>query len=523
VLLQGCGFEGTYREFVCKAYDEFWTEDRIKSYATYLVRQEKAVLENELKSWYPRRSLRKINSRARKIMTASFRGRSLFLSTVKWNEKNQVIGQLVGDELLSISKQWEIKHLQELAPNIAKKLKNDLRFDISKYSPGRGYKTEAPLFYGHDNSGELDVDSEICKFFRSREVKQKIYRVDLGLVEKTLVSGFPIAGVVNGSGNASGISASQKLVNIIDKQDASQKLNVRSSLVNRIDEKRSLISLSRRVPIFYVEHTKLLKGQECIRGQRKDADGVYQFDIPVASIGMMLVGPGVSITTEAARIAASRGCIIGFVGGSGLPMYAVATQHRSPLQKIKQINLVQDESARVKAGCYLLERRWDFIRKFGKVAYPRPPMLSGLSSVVEVMSAEAHWTKAYYRILAQHYKVQWRGKRALSVDGKNPLIFLNHLTYSLADMVILHLGFDPNIGILHGRTKGGGLAYDIADVVKPVLALELAFSVTNDVGLGVKLTDIKTHLFKRVVDTEAVDFLVSTLSSVFGCTHARSD
>ena len=33
-------------------------------------------------------------------------------------------------------------------------------------------------------------------------------------------------------------------------------------------------------------------------------------------------------------------------------------------------------------------------------------------------------------------------------------------------------GYIPDVGVIHSRTRGGGLVFDIADVFKPALALQ---------------------------------------------------
>ena len=129
-----------------------------------------------------------------------------------------------------------------------------------------------------------------------------------------------------------------------------------------------------------------------------------------------------------------------------------------------------------------------------------------------LLSKEGAWAREAYKSLAVQYNIPFI-KRGKPFRGKkDPLTFLNFLSYSLADLTILHLGYDPNIGILHGRTKGGGLSYDLADVVKPVIALDLSFQAMKE---GWSLTEIKKEFMKLVLEIDVLNFLLKTLSEIF--------
>ena len=60
--------------------------------------------------------------------------------------------------------------------------------------------------------------------------------------------------------------------------------------------------------------------------------------------------------------------------------------------------------------------------------------------------------KKAYSQLANFFGTSWKGKKYLTKEC--PFFYLTFHTYR--DLVILHRGYDPNLGILHGRTKGGG-------------------------------------------------------------------
>ena len=86
-----------------------------------------------------------------------------------------------------------------------------------------------------------------------------------------------------------------------------------------IDEVQPLIPLSRRVPFYYTEYSKIKRKNNDIRILK--ADLKEEFSLPICSIGGLFLGPGTSITSESMRIISSRGCLIGVMGGSASPLY----------------------------------------------------------------------------------------------------------------------------------------------------------------------------------------------------------
>lgn len=277
-----------------------------------------------------------------------------------------------------------------------------------------------------------------------------------------------------------------------------------------IDEVQPLIPLSRRVPFYYIEYSKIKRKNNDIRILK--ANLKEEYSIPVSGIGGLFLGPGTSITSESMRIISSRGCLIGVMGGNATPLYLCSTQHRSPLPRIRQHKVVFNESERINAAKILFKRRALFIKKFSSVSLPRFPSCTEKDTINTLLSKEGAWAREAYKSLSVQYDVPFARRGKPFRGKKDPLTFLNFLSYSLADLTILHLGYDPNIGVLHGRTKGGGLSYDIADIVKPVIALDLSFQAVKE---GWSLTEIKNQFMKLVLEIDVLNYLLKTLNEVF--------
>ena len=287
----------------------------------------------------------------------------------------------------------------------------------------------------------------------------------------------------------------------------------------RINETESLIALSSRHAIFYLEHAKLVKYEQDIRVLNRALANQSEVSLPVANIGGLILGPGCSVTSEAARVAAARGCLLLFAAGGGLPIYSASTQHRSPTKKLQQYEICSDETKRLKAARLMFVMRRDYIEKHSYIDLPKFPVANDYQSINAMLSAEGAWAKKAYRRRASYYDdTSWRGKAVESKSRDNPLSFLNFLAYSLADIAIIHLGLDPNIGILHGQRRGGGLVYDLADIFKPIIALDLSFKAMSE-GWSVQQSKVE---FLNLVHTEDIlTRMIDSLKKIFPKNYSR--
>jgi len=270
-----------------------------------------------------------------------------------------------------------------------------------------------------------------------------------------------------------------------------------------------LVNLSQRLPIYYAERCKVFVRDEVLvisdaaEGRRV---------IPAAMVGALLLGPGCSITTEAARLAAENGLVLVFSGGGGVPSFSQLRFHRSALPMMKQFEIVLNPEKRIKAAMVLLEARAKVVRD-GTYDLPELRLQDASSdSLQSLLGFEAAWVKRAYHTHAKRLGVTWTGKRDLN-DKKHPLILLNHFCYSIANVVIEHLGLSANLGVLHGRTRGGGFAYDLADVIKPELALGPGLVATLSENLS-RPGKVKESFLADVRRIDAFAQLVSTVQKV---------
>ncbi len=205
------------------------------------------------------------------------------------------------------------------------------------------------------------------------------------------------------------------------------------------------------------------------------ADGKPFRQIPVASLTVILLEPGSSITHEAVKLCAQHKCLLIWVGEGGVRTYSAGYTDAANSEKIlHQTFMYHDTQQRLVVVRRMFEKRFQT---------PCPTN----KSVEQLRGMEGQRVKRRYKALAEEYGIPWSGRfydvhnwekadpinRAISV-GTSCL-------YGIVEAAILTAGYSPAVGFLH---SGGALSfvYDIGDLYKDTEVLPLAFELTRQHG-----------------------------------------
>jgi CRISPR-associated protein Cas1 len=266
-----------------------------------------------------------------------------------------------------------------------------------------------------------------------------------------------------------------------------------------IEDKSKFVNYSNKAMTYYVEHAKICVDNGQVTAYKKDGSE----SIPIQLYSSITLGPGTSITNEAAKVINKRECVIIFSGGVGIPTYGYSSNYRSPIHKIKQYKSTTNYRHRLKVAKLLMYERNITCSICGLPALPERE-LSASGDIQNILLVEARWVKAMIRHLCAKYN--------MPLD-RNRLKLLNHFSYSLVVPSIIHFGLDPNIGILHGENRGGGLVFDLADIFKPALSLELSFLVASDATAG----KLKHAFIERAQEIKFQKRIIKFLEDVIIC------
>lgn len=301
---------------------------------------------------------------------------------------------------------------------------------------------------------------------------------------------------------------------------------------------------SKRANLYYLEHCRVLvNGGRVEYVTERDQQQLY-WNIPIANTTTLLLGTGTSITQAAVRELAKAGVMLGFCGGGGTPLFA-ATEFEvevawfSPQSEYRPTEYLQhwvrfwfDDGLRLEAAKAFQQARlarlhahWGSSKALKAQGFE--PDMAALSACVQASSAalaqapdntavlteEARLTKQLYALAARatRHGEFTRAKRGESVDAANQFLdHGNYLAYGLAATACWVLGLPHGLAVLHGKTRRGGLVFDVADLVKDALILPQAFASAMK---GHTEQEFRQACIEAFARSEALDFMIDTVKA----------
>ena len=207
-----------------------------------------------------------------------------------------------------------------------------------------------------------------------------------------------------------------------------------------------------------------------------DKEGV-RIQIPIGGLACVMLEPGTRISHAAFVLAAQVGCLIVWVGESGVRLYSAGQPGGARADRLLfQARVALDEDARLNVVREMYRRRFD------EEAPSR-------RSVDQLRGIEGARVREMYKLLAQRHGVTWNTR---NYDRNNwdsadiPNRALSAATaclYGLSEAAILAAGYAPAIGFLH-RGKPLSFVYDIADIYKFETVAPAAFETAAKIQKG---------------------------------------
>ena len=210
--------------------------------------------------------------------------------------------------------------------------------------------------------------------------------------------------------------------------------------------------------------------------------------VPAASISVLLLGPGTSITHRAMELISDNGVSTVWVGEQGVRCYAAGRPltHRSTLL-MQQAELVSNTRLHVQVA-----------RKMYQLRFPDEDV-SHLT-MQQLRGREGSRIRGVYREASRTWNIPWNGRVYRpedfeSGDDVNKALSAGHAClYGLAHAVIAALGCSPGLGFVHVGHELS-FVYDIADLYKAEITIPLAFELA-----AAHPDDIAAAMRRRVRD-----------------------
>ena len=275
--------------------------------------------------------------------------------------------------------------------------------------------------------------------------------------------------------------------------------------------RESLPQVKDKYPFIYLERGRLEVDDSSIKWIDADNNVV---PLPVATLNALLLGPGTTVTHDAVKTAVSANCSICWVGEDSLLFYAAGFLPTSDTRNLKQqIELAADKERSLVVARRLFARRFPDAELEGK-------------SLQEMMGMEGYRVRALYQRMAEEYQVGWKGRHftpgkfELGDVTNQVLTTTNAALYGILCSAIHSMGYSPHIGFIH---SGSPLpfVYDLADLYKERLCIDLAFALTRDLAGRYDKHKVSAAFRQRVIEMEVLTKIGDDIQGVFGGGNAR--
>lgn len=266
---------------------------------------------------------------------------------------------------------------------------------------------------------------------------------------------------------------------------------------------------SKRANLYYLQHCRVLVNGGRVEYVTDEGKQSLYWNIPIANTTAIMLGTGTSITQAAMRELAKAGVLVGFCGGGGTPLFSANevepdVNWLTPQSEYRPTEYLQwwvsfwfDDSKRLEAAILFQRVRLQQIKKvwlsatmqrdnnfiieedkLNHILSTFENKLSHCQNSTDLLLLEAVMTKALYKLAVNTVKYGefTRSSRGNSTDIANRFLdHGNYLAYGLGATACWVIGLPHGLAVLHGKTRRGGLVFDVADLIKDAIVLPNAF------------------------------------------------
>jgi CRISPR-associated protein Cas1 len=277
--------------------------------------------------------------------------------------------------------------------------------------------------------------------------------------------------------------------------------------------RESLPQVKDKYPFIYLERGRLEIDDSSVKWIDCEANVVR---LPIATLNCLLLGPGTSITHEAVKVIAQSNCSVCWVGEDSLLFYACGQSSTADTRNMReQMKLSADPKKSIEVARRLFAKRFPEADLAGK-------------SLKELMPMEGYRIRALYEQKGQEYGVGWKGrsytpgKFELGDITNQVLTACNAALYGILSSAVHSMGYSPHIGFIH---SGSPLpfVYDLADLYKEHLCIDLAFSLTLEMAGKYNKHKVSAAFRQRVIKMDLLGKIGRDIDTMLGVKNARSD
>lgn len=263
-----------------------------------------------------------------------------------------------------------------------------------------------------------------------------------------------------------------------------------------MDDLRQLPRFDDSLGYLYLEHARIEQHEKAVALN----DGESVTPVPAAALGLLMLGPGTSITHAAIKALADNNCTVVWVGEDGLRFYAAGIGGtRGSAALLKQARLVSDPRSRLQVVMRMYRKRF-------------PASLDPNLTIQQIRGMEGIRIREAYAAASRESGVPWTGRNYKRGDWgaadpvNRALSAGNACLYGLVQAAMLSAGYSTALGFIH-TGKQLSFVYDIADLYKADLIIPTAFdvaawqsaSVERDMRVACRRKFREARLMQRII------------------------
>jgi CRISP-associated protein Cas1 len=253
----------------------------------------------------------------------------------------------------------------------------------------------------------------------------------------------------------------------------------------------------------YLEHCRVEQDDSSIAALTPD--GVVA--IPVSALGVLLLGPGTTVTHAAIKALAQNGCSVQWVGEDAARYYAAGTgETRSSERLLRQAKACVDD------GQHLEVVRRLYTLRFAEALDPR-------LTLQQIRGREGVRVRDAYANASKASGIPWHGRQYQrdnwnASDPINRAISSgNACLYGISHAAIVSAGYSPALGFIHVG-KQLSFVYDVADIYKVETVIPMAFETVADLPDNLERA-MRTKLRQCFKDTRLLERIVEDINNLF--------
>ncbi len=266
---------------------------------------------------------------------------------------------------------------------------------------------------------------------------------------------------------------------------------------------RELPKLRDSLSYLYVERTRIEQKHKGVAFYAEEGEVA----VPAASLSVLLLGPGCSITHAAVRQLADNSCAVSWVGEEGVRFYAAgAGETRSARTLMRQAEAWADPDKRLRV-----------VRRMYQARFPEP--LEPVLTIQQIRGLEGVRVREAYARASRETGVTWYGRhykreRWSDADPINRALSAGSAClYGLVHAAVVSLGYSPGLGFIH-TGKQLSFVYDIADIYKADTVIPVAFAAVANEPKHVE-SRVRTTLRDAFRETRLLMRIARDLEALF--------